>query len=234
MPERVSTLRQTLLGAAFLGYLAALSLHASLYAGAATIRFDRLAMLAEDRYGAGGLALVREWEDFINASRNLPTREQLIATNDFFNTRVRWNTDQNIFGQEDHWATPLETLGRLEADCEDFSIAKYATLLALGVPPESLRLVYVKLRYGGGASQAHMVLAWYETATAVPLILGNFNTRVLRADERGDLTPVFSFNADELWISGTAAASSARPQARISRWRGVLDRMADEGFQGTP
>ena len=231
MPERpLNLLRHALIVAgatcvAFVGYY---------HASAATIRFDRLTSLAGERYGSDGIARIEAWEAFINASRKLPAREKLIATNDFFNSRVRWDTDQNIFGQEDYWATPLETLGRLEADCEDFSIAKYATLLALGIEPESLRLFYVKLRYGSGASQAHMVLAWYETPTATPLILDNFNTLLLPADKRGDLSPVFSFNADELWIGGRAAPSSANPQARISRWRIVLDRMADEGFQGTP
>lgn len=230
MPERPLNLLRHALFVASLGCAAFVYYHAT----AATIRFDRLLSLAEERYGADGVARIGAWEAFINASRKMPTREKLIATNDFFNSRVRWDTDQNIFGQEDYWATPLETLGRLEADCEDFTIAKYATLLALGLEPDSLRLFYVKLRYGSGASQAHMVLAWYETPTATPLILDNFNTLLLPSDKRGDLSPVFSFNADELWIGGRAAPSNADPQARISRWRSVLDRMAEEGFQGAP
>ncbi len=129
MLDRSSARFRTAFLTAFLGCLAFLYLHAS----ATTIRFERLATLAEQRYGPDALNLVREWEGFINGSQNLPTRDKLIAANDFFNTRIRWDTDQNIFGQEDYWATPLETLGGLQADCEDFSIAKYVTLLALGL-----------------------------------------------------------------------------------------------------
>ena len=40
--------------------------------------------------------------------------------------------DTEIWGEPDYWATVLETLGRGAGDCEDFSIAKYVTLKAMG------------------------------------------------------------------------------------------------------
>lgn len=196
------------------------------------VELDRMLALAESRYGADGVKAVAAWGAFLADSTSLSTRAQLRETNDYFNQRIRFSTDADIYGTEDYWATPLETLGMASADCEDFSIAKYATLLNLGVDPRSLRLVYVKARLPGGASQAHMVLAWYEAPGAEPLILDNLNTALLPASQRRDLTPIFSFNADDLWVSGTARPSSAKPQARLSRWRQVLDRMADEGLRG--
>ena len=86
-------------------------------------------------------------------------------------------------------------------DCEDFAIAKYFSLLAVGVPASQLRLVYVRLQLGapGGPSQAHMVLAYYASAQAEPLILDNLITDIRPASRRPDLTPVFSFNSDGLW-----------------------------------
>jgi predicted transglutaminase-like cysteine proteinase len=196
------------------------------------IQLERMLSLAESRYGEQGVQSVAAWGTFLADTAALPLQQQLQATNDFFNSRVRWRTDAAIYNSEDYWATPLETLGRLQADCEDFSIAKYVTLLHLGVAPQSLRLVYVKARLPGGATQAHMVLAWYEDPGAMPLILDNMNGAVLPAAQRQDLTPIFSFNADDLWISGSTQPSTASPRARLSRWRQVLERMAEEGVRG--
>lgn len=197
------------------------------------LQFDTLRQAASTRFGPEAVKSVSDWEQLINGAASSALSAQLRATNNFFNERLRWTSDESIYGVEDYWATPLETLGAGEADCEDFSIAKYVTLLALGVDPKSLRLIYVKAQRPGGSSQAHMVLAWYASPAAAPLILDNINTAVLSAANRQDLTPIFSFNADDLWISGATGPSSANPRKRLSRWRQVLDRIVDEGFSAT-
>ncbi|EAQ98959.1 transglutaminase-like cysteine peptidase [Congregibacter litoralis] len=200
---------------------------------AGIIEFEKLRRLAAERFGPDAVNAVQDWEAFVASRSADPILSKLQTTNDFFNERIRWSSDERIYGIEDYWATPLETLGKQEADCEDFTIAKYVTLLALGVDPKSLRLIYVKAQRPGGASQAHMVLAWYETPAAAPLILDNINTLVLPAARRQDLTPVFSFNADDLWISGATQPSKANPLQRLSRWQQVLERIVEEGFRAT-
>jgi predicted transglutaminase-like cysteine proteinase len=80
---------------------------------------------------------------------------------------ITWN-------QADYWATPLEVMGKAQADCEDFSIAKYMTLVLAGVPRERLRMIYVRAQIGGPASrvsQAHMVVGYYATSDAEPIML---------------------------------------------------------------
>jgi predicted transglutaminase-like cysteine proteinase len=208
---------------ALLGVLQNLSL-------AERLGFDTLRRLAEARYGAEAVDKIGDWEQFVVGNTQTPLPEQLQRTNDFFNQRLRWSSDEQIYGVEDYWATPLETLSLGAADCEDFSIAKYITLLTLGVDPSSLRLIYVKARRPGGAAQAHMVLAWYASAGAEPLILDNISSAVVPAGQRQDLIPIFSFNADDLWISGAPGPSDANPRLRLSRWRQVLERIVDEGF----
>ena len=194
------------------------------------IDFDKLLTVAAARYGDPGIERVTGWRRFIENTARLPAVEQLAASNDFFNQRLRWRSDREIYGVDDYWATPLEALGQLAADCEDFTIAKYITLLSLGFSPKSLRLVYVIASLPGGATQAHMVLAWYQTPGAIPLILDNINARILPANQRQDLQPVFSFNAADLWISGAERSTPANPQQRLSRWRQVLDRISAEGL----
>jgi predicted transglutaminase-like cysteine proteinase len=157
--------------------------------------------------------------------------QRLALVNQFFNRRVLFHEDTEVWGQVDYWASPLETLNRGEGDCEDFAIAKYFSLLAAGVPGSRLRLVYVRAQMAGpgGPTQAHMVLAWTPAAGGEPLILDNLIGELRPASRRPDLTPVFSFNAEGLW-QGVAGASAGDPAARLSRWREVLTKAKAEGF----
>jgi predicted transglutaminase-like cysteine proteinase len=153
---------------------------------------------------------------------------QLDAVNAFFNRRIVFREDAQVWGQVDYWASPLELLDKGQGDCEDYAIAKYFSLLAQGMPVQRLRLVYVRAQIGGD-SQAHMVLAYYREPNAEPLILDNLVGSVRPASRRPDLTPVFSFNSEGLW-QGTGAQSAGDPQARLSRWREVLAKAKAEGF----
>lgn len=162
-------------------------------------------------------------------------RQRLERANRFYNDRVRFRTDLEIWGQVDHWASPLEMLDKGEGDCEDFAIAKYLSLIAGGMDPSRLRLVYVRARLALAGEpptqQAHMVLAYYEIPQVDPMILDNLVTEILPASQRPDLTPVFSFSAEGLWQGLGAAAASGDPLARLTRWRSVLQRARDEGFR---
>ena len=75
-----------------------------------------------------------------------------------------------------------------------------------------------------------MVLAYYATPGAEPLILDNLIGDIRPASRRGDLEPVFSFNGEGLW-QGVGAQSAGDPVARLSRWREVLAKARAEGFQ---
>ena len=158
---------------------------------------------------------------------------KLTAVNQFFNRRVFSRDDAEVWGRADYWATPLEMLARGQGDCEDYAIAKYLSLMMVGVPPPRLRLVYVQARQGGlpaGALQAHMVLAYYPRGGGEePLILDNLIPDIRPASQRQDLTPVFSFNAEGLW-AGAQGARAGDPLARLSRWRDLLARVRAEGF----
>jgi hypothetical protein len=59
-------------------------------------------------------------------------------------------------------------------------------------------MVYVKALK---LNQAHMVVAYFPSPDAEPLILDNINKAVVRAGLRRDLQPVYSFNGDGLWLA---------------------------------
>ncbi len=194
---------------------------------------DRVVALAGQRYGSSGEETLRAWRSMIEAGKALPETEQLALVNAFFNNHVFFEDDKIVWKQPDYWATPLETLGRGEGDCEDYSIGKYVTLGLLGVPIEKLRITYVRAELGqpgSGVSQAHMVLAYYETPDGEPLVLDNLVGELRPASRRPDLRPVFGFNSQGLWVAGTRGPSAADPNARLSRWRDLLSRMSADGL----
>ncbi len=157
---------------------------------------------------------------------------KLAAINQFFNRRIVFASDAEVWGQTDYWASPLEMLAKGRGDCEDYVIGKYFSLLAAGVPVTHLRLVYVRATIGGpgGEVLAHMVLAHYAAPGAEPAILDNLIGEIRPASRRPDLEPVFSFNGEGLW-QGVSAQSAGDPVARLSRWREVLAKARAEGFQ---
>jgi predicted transglutaminase-like cysteine proteinase len=197
--------------------------------------FDGLAQLGLKRYGPSTQQTVERWRDLLNSLHDAPDTEKTRRVNDFFNRRITFSEDIAIWGQSDYWATPLEIMGRGEGDCEDFAIAKYFSLLILGVPADNLRITYVKARIGGPrstVSQAHMVLGYYPNPVDEPMILDNLLNDIRPASRRPDLTPVFSFNSDGLWVGTTpGGASSGSSTARLSRWRDLLSRMKADGFE---
>lgn len=187
--------------------------------------FEVILKNAEKRYGNLGPARQRilDWSDLIQRSGELPEKDKLTAVNRFFNAKLRFVDDQRNWGQNDYWATPIEALVKGAGDCEDYSIAKYFTLRRLGIPAEKLRITYVKaLNY----NQAHMVLTFYATPTADPLVLDNLISDIRHASQRKDLLPVYAFNAEGLYTGGKRSGDSKK----LSRWQDILQKMRAEGF----
>lgn len=200
------------------------------FAGA---ELDRMLVLAGQRYGQGGAATVWAWRDLLTQAAGQPDAAKLQQVNDFFNRKIRFGEDSDIWGRQDYWATPLETLGRGEGDCEDFAIAKYVTLKLLGIPSEKMRMTYVKARIGGPQSaivQAHMVLSYYPAPDDEPLVLDNLISDIRPASRRNDLTMIFGFNAEGLWVGGVKPRVANASQ-RLSKWQSVLARMREEGIE---
>ncbi|MBV8124616.1 MAG: transglutaminase-like cysteine peptidase [Paucibacter sp.] len=153
---------------------------------------------------------------------------RLVIVNDFFNKHIAFHTDWEVWGVEDYWASPLEALWKGAGDCEDYAIAKYFSLLTAGIPEARMRMVYVLVMLDG-KPEPHMVLAYYSTPDAKPLILDNINPKVLPATQRPDLTPKFSFNTAGLW-DGVGAATMGDPMVRLSKWRDLIEKVRAEGF----
>lgn len=192
----------------------------------------KMQQVMQTRYGNDGTALLTAWNRMLDTASAMTTDEKLQQVNYFFNHNIRYTEDILIWKKSDYWATPLETMGMRAGDCEDYTIAKYLSLLQLGFSNQQLRLIYVKAQIGGSQSkifQAHMVLGFYATPDSIPLILDSLLNTIEPANKRPDLRPVFSFNSEGLWVGNQS--TQADPTARLSRWRDLLARVNEEGFK---
>jgi predicted transglutaminase-like cysteine proteinase len=174
------------------------------------------------QYGEEARRRLLAWQRLIEDSQSLPEPQKLQAVNQFFN-QVRFLNDIDHWKQEDYWATPLEFLISNGGDCEDFSIAKYYTLKELGVDISKMSIAYVKAIE---LNQAHMVLTYYETPSAIPLVLDNLISAIKTADKRPDLVHVYSFNGDNLWLSKKGRrAQLVGPSERLGPWVKLQSRL---------
>lgn len=177
---------------------------------------------SEQKYGDKAVKRLLAWQDLIRNNQSISESEKLEKVNRFLNS-VDFVDDAIHWNKEDYWATPVEFLASNGGDCEDFSLAKYFTLKALGVSEKKLNLTYVK---AVKLNQAHMVLTYYSSPAAEPLVLDNLVQDIRPASQRKDLVPVYSFNGLGLWIAkergrGQMLGSSER----LTKWQGVLQRM---------
>lgn len=191
--------------------------------------FSQITRRAEQLYGplGEGRERIESWQRLLEQQAGADELEQLKAVNRFFNLRVRFRDDIDVWKVQDYWATPVEALWRGAGDCEDYAIAKYFSLRQLGVASDKLRITYVKaLRL----NQAHMVLTYYAHPLAEPLVLDNLIDAIEPASRRSDLQPVYAFNAEGLWVPGAGGGKQVGNSKQLSRWQDLLKKMRAEGF----
>ena len=184
----------------------------------------------EAKYTAVGRKRVSDWVQLISSNQGKSVQEKLALVNDYFNQNTLWVSDYDHYSVADYWATPLEMLASGGGDCEDYAIGKYFTLLALKVPMDTLKITYVKAQNVDPVNRSHMVLTYYATPAAMPLVLDNLNPEIKPASERLDLSPVYSFNGQGLWLAKerSSGKSIAGGSSGISLWRDMLSRMGKE------
>lgn len=179
--------------------------------------------LARQQYGADGYDRMQGLAALIDEGRSESDWDRLHMVNDYVNRQITFVSDQQHYGRPDYWATPVESLGAGAGDCEDYAIAKYYALRAMGVPDEKLRLMYVRaLRQ----NEPHMVLVYFEQPDQYPLVLDNLQPQIRSAIERNDLKPVYSFNASGLWLAKAGGLGNKVQNSQgSSQWRAVLQKI---------
>ncbi len=184
----------------------------------------------ERKHGKEASVRVEYWQKLMQNAKSLPEAEKLKRVNDFFNQQINFVDDIYLWGVNDYWATPMEFLFEGAGDCEDFSIAKYFTLIELGVEEKKMRITYVNALE---LNQAHMVLTYYSNPRAVPIVLDNLIPDIKLATERIDLLPVYSFNGSGLWLAKfKGRGKRVGGSGRLSLWTELKQRMLKNFITG--
>lgn len=180
-------------------------------------------------YGEKAKRRAEKWRDIIIGNQSDSDWSKIKKVNHFFNSTIKYENDVSLWGKKDYWASPVETIGRGKGDCEDYAIAKYFSLTSLGVDPAKLRLMYVRQL---SVNQPHMVLIYFENLKKPPLVLDNFNKRVLPANKRRDLKPIYSFNAQGLWMAKAKGLGRKVENSKgVSAWNNLVQRIEEGTMQ---
>lgn len=146
---------------------------------------DQMSMAPSD-------SMLAQWRIYLDSLKTRSRMAQIKAVNETLNL-VPYMSDEVNYGREDYWATPAEFLA-LGGDCEDYAIAKYASLRALGFTPEQLRITIVDdLK----EQKPHAILVVYEGGDV--FILDNQSPVTARMQDVTRYVPVFSINALHWW-----------------------------------
>lgn len=152
--------------------------------------FDRFSQEANN---GSSDKLIQIWRSQLNSLKGLPLKDMASGVNDMMN-KIRYVGDKRNWGKSDYWATPVEFLSN-GGDCEDFAIAKYASLRALGVPDNMMRVAIVKDMQ---KNLPHAILIVYTESG--PMVLDNQIKRMTPSREVSHYKPIFSINRTAWWL----------------------------------
>ena len=140
------------------------------------------------------------WRQLVGALRGLDRAQQIDRVQQRLN-QLPYRDDLANWHRLDYWATPSEFL-RKGGDCEDYAIAKYFALRAVGWPPADLR-VMLSHRRGDSTGHAYLIVR----SAGGWLVLDNQALTAYQPNGPIDgLWAGYSLNETSLWIHRNSAA----------------------------
>ena len=155
-------------------------------------------------------AVVQNWKGKLASLNGLPLTQMANEVNNMMN-QVRYIGDQKNWNKSDYWETPIEFM-TYGGDCEDFAIAKYVSLRALGVPDRALRIAIVKDLQKG---IPHAILIVYTEDG--PMVLDNQIKRMTEASSITHYKPIYSINRTAWWLHSDGRNSNPTQIASAAR-----------------
>jgi predicted transglutaminase-like cysteine proteinase len=117
---------------------------------------------------------------------------KLNEVNDFYNT-YPYISDETIYNKKDYWATRKEFIIKGAGDCEDFVIAKYFTLIEVGVDESKLSVIHNLHN-----NEYHLVLGYQEEPHSELFILDSINKEILPLTKREDILVLHTLETIDL------------------------------------
>jgi predicted transglutaminase-like cysteine proteinase len=136
---------------------------------------------------------LKEWKVFLGSLKGKNKMAQIRAVNGYMN-RQRYLTDPRNYGVKDYWATPGQFFKR-NGDCEDYAIAKFMSLRALGFTNAEMRIVVL---HDMNLQVGHAILVVNLDGKA--FVLDNQVRSVVRASAIRHYRPIYSINERSWWL----------------------------------
>lgn len=141
----------------------------------------------------GNAPQIISWEHKLGALQNANLHDKIEGVNKYINS-VPYKSDMKVWQKSDYWATPVEFLAS-GGDCEDYAIAKYTSLRALGVPDSQMRIAIVQDKI---KNIPHALLIVYTDDGAY--VLDNQNKNMEEMSNVRRYAPIFSINQNSWWL----------------------------------
>ncbi|WP_199609230.1 reprolysin-like metallopeptidase [Flocculibacter collagenilyticus] len=196
------------------------------------IKAEQIIRNVAAEYGDEAGKRVEIWRKMIALHEQFTPLERVKKVNTFFNYFINVD-DAEVWGQDDYWATPIEFIGQYAGDSEEFSTAKYFTLLEMGIEADALKLVFAKSNKASSQNNLQLVLAYYPSPNQIPFILDSTTTALKRANERPDIVPIHSLDGKQLWQTQQKTEGNiSDEQQREQSWKSLesrykLDKLVD-------
>lgn len=137
--------------------------------------------------------IIQDLKADLESFKSSSIHKMAVQVNKLMNKK-RYIVDKKNWGKSDYWATPIEFMER-GGDCEDFAIAKYSALRALGVPEERMRIAIVQDEI---KNIPHAILIVYSENG--PVVLDNQIKEVRSTESIAHYKPIFSINREAWWL----------------------------------
>ena len=133
------------------------------------------------------------WAKLITDSKAKDIGAQIQGVNDFMN-QAPYVVDMINWGVNDYWSSPGQFFEKF-GDCEDYAIAKFLTLRALGVPSANMRIVALT---DLNLKVAHAIAAVYISGKI--LVMDNQIKPVVDSTTIKHYLPLYSVNEEGWWL----------------------------------
>ncbi|MGB7403082.1 MAG: transglutaminase-like cysteine peptidase [Arcobacter sp.] len=190
-----------------------------------TLQFTQsdIAKIKADPNKSAIIKRIQNYEELGKKIKDFSTIRKLGHINSFYNS-ILPELDKQKYGISDYWSTRKEFLIAGRGDCEDYTIAKYFSLLENGFLKDNLFLAVVQVK---GKATKHMVLLYFPTRDKIPYVLDNLSFRVIPLNKRPSLEVDFIFNEKESYLMKNDKISK---KVRINwgkedKWNNLLKRV---------
>ena len=135
------------------------------------------------------------WVAWANGLQSKSPTERLLAINTRVNKEFKYATDQQVWGQPDHWDDPREAVEKKRMDCEDFAIFKLFLAHIAGIQDDDLAIGVGKIPSTG---EHHAIMFGADGRTTY--VLDNRSRYMRDTDTYGDFQVMYSIDFKDVWL----------------------------------